>query len=499
VRSVAPAAAGGPISLDRTETIDRLRTALVTVGYTGDAVRQLLSENAYQGRARDIPVHLRRLTTGKPLETAIRVFFLGVPVRVDELRDALALDADELVGLGVIEWEGEFLRATVRLVPHTDLLLAGNRYPDESSEGTPADYVATATAPSAILASLTVRTPVGSALDVGTGSGIQAIWAARHCDRVVAVDVNPRALNLAEFNASLNDISNIEFRHGSLFEPVDGERFDLVLCNAPYVISPDTRYAFRDGGIASDGFNERLVREAPEHLEEGGFAHLLIEWLLLGDDWEARPRSWLVNSECDAWLLQGVERDLVTHAAVWNDEEASGSLAYEETLDRWIDYLRGLGADAVVEGALILRKRSNVTNWFRADRMPGGASAPASDHVLRVFDAHDYLSEADDDALLDEMPRIADMVHVEQELAIGNAGYVVESMTLVLDEGLGFRAGIDQNTASLVPFLDGTRTLRSAIDAAAKARGVDDEDLLAFRGGALALVRTMLGLGFLSR
>jgi hypothetical protein len=206
-----------------------------------------------------------------------------------------------------------------------------------------------------------------------------------------------------------------------------------------------------------------------------------------------------VNSECDAWLLQGVERDLVTHAAVWNDEEASGSLAYEETLDRWIDYLRGLGADAVVEGALILRKRSNVTNWFRADRMPGGASAPASDHVLRVFDAHDYLSEADDDALLDEMPRIADMVHVEQELAIGNAGYVVESMTLVLDEGLGFRAGIDQNTASLVPFLDGTRTLRSAIDAAAKARGVDDEDLLAFRGGALALVRTMLGLGFLSR
>ena len=174
-----------------------------------------------------------------------------------------------------------------------ELLLAGNRYPDETPSGTPADYVATVTAPSAILAGLTVRTPVRSALDVGTGSGVQAIWAARHCERVVAVDVNRRALNIAAFNARLNGIENIELREGSLFEPVADERFDLVLCNAPYVISPDTRYAFRDGGVASDGFSERLVRETPEHLEEGGFAHLLIGWLLQGDDWAARPRSWI--------------------------------------------------------------------------------------------------------------------------------------------------------------------------------------------------------------
>jgi len=498
---VAPAAAGGPISLDRTETIGRLRTALVTAGYTGDAVRELLGEDAYQGRARDVPVHLRRLTTGKPVETAIRVFFLGVPVPEDELTRALApLDADELVELGVVEPVGGDLRATVRLVPHTDLFLAGNRYPDETSEGTPADYVATATAPSAILASLTVRKPVGSALDIGTGSGIQAIWAARHCERVVAVDVNPRALNLAAFNARLNGIANIEFREGSLFEPVNGERFDLVLCNAPYVISPDTRYTFRDGGAASDGFSERLVRDAPQHLEEGGFAHLLIEWLFQGNDWEARPKSWLGYSGCDAWLLQGIERDLVTHAAVWNEEEAGDGVTYAETLDRWLAYLRELEADAVIEGALILRKRSGVANWFRADRIPGGGPAPGSDHVLRVFDAHDYLTGlVGDEALLDETPRIADNVHVEQELSIGNGGYIVESMTLVLDEGLGFRAGIDQNTASLVPYLDGTTTLRQAIEHAAHARGVDEEDIRAFRSGALALAKTMLELGFLSR
>ena len=291
--------------LDRTETIARLRKTLSSVGYTGEAVRGLLGDDAYQGRARDLPVHLRRLTGSIPAETAIRLFFLGTPVPVDELEHALSpLGGDELVDLGVVEPVEEGLRATVRLVPHMELLLAGNRYPDEIPSGAPADYVATVTAPSAILASLTVRTPVRTALDLGTGSGIQAIWAARHSERVVAVDVNRKALNLAAFNARLNGITNIEFREGDLFEPVAGERFDLVLCNAPYVVSPDTRYMYRDGGVTSDGFSERLVREAPEHLAEGGFAHLLIGWLLKGDDWEDRPRSWIEGSDCDAWLLK---------------------------------------------------------------------------------------------------------------------------------------------------------------------------------------------------
>ena len=507
VGEVAPAvhqepwAAEGPLALGRRDTIDRLRAALRAVGYAGDAVRERLGEDAYQGRARDVPVHLRRLTAGTSVETAIRLFFLGVPVRVDELESALPpLTAVELEELGLVERADGDIRATVRLVPHMELLLAGNRYPDETPDGTPADYVATVTAPSAILAGLTVRTAVRSALDVGTGSGVQAIWAARHCERIVAVDVNRRALNIAAFNALLNEVENIELREGSLFEPVAGERFDLVICNAPYVISPDARYAFRDGGVASDGFSERLVRETPEHLEEGGFAHLMIGWLLQGEDWAARPRSWIEGSGCDAWLLHGVSRDPVTHASVWNDEQAGDPGTYGETLDRWVGYLRELGAHAVIEGAIILRRRSGARNWFRADRIPPGRPSPASDHVLRVFDAHDYLTAlTDDDALLDESPRVADRVQVEQELSIAAGGYVVESMTLLLDEGLGFRAGIDQNTASLVPFLDGSRTLRDAIESAARVRGVDADDLPTFTRGALELVKTMLELGFLDR
>ena len=490
-----------PIALERTETIDELRATLARIGYTGEAVRGALGDDAYQARERDVPAQLRRLRAGTPVETAMRLFFLGAPVARGQATDALApLRVDDLERLGVVAAADDGLRATVRLVPHAELLLAGSRYPDERPDGAPADYVATVTAPSAILASLTVRRPARTALDVGTGSGVQALWAARHCERVVAVDVNPRALNLAAFNARLNGVDNIEFREGSLFEPVAGERFDLIVCNAPYVVSPDARYAYRDSGVPADGFSERLIRETPHHLEENGFAHLLVGWILRGDDWASRPREWVEGGGCDCWLLLGVSRDPVTHAAVWNEELALDAGRYGETLDRWVSYLESLQADGVAEGAAILRRRSRGASWFRADRIPTGRPAPASDHVLRVFAAQDHLGELPaEDALLDETFALAERVRIEQELVCRDGGYVVEGMTVVLDEGIGFRAGIDQNTASLLPLLDGERTLREAISAAIRARRLDDRDVQPFTAGALRIARTMLELGFLVR
>jgi methylase of polypeptide subunit release factors len=494
-------ARGGPIALDRTETIDALCSALGALGYTGRAVRELLGDDAYQARRRDMPALLRRLRASGRLETAIKLFFLCAPVPRREVEHALApVTAGDLERLGVVEERDATLSARVRIVPHAELLLAGNPYPDERPDGTPAEYVATVTAPSATLASLTVRRPASTALDIGTGSGVQALWAARHCERVVAVDVNPRALNLAAFNARLNGIANIELRQGSLFEPVAGERFDLILCNAPYVVSPDARYAYRDSDLPSDGLSERLVRETAAHLEEGGFAHLLVGWLLRGEDWRARPRGWVEDSGCDCWLLLGVSRDPVTHAAVWNEELVVDRARYGETLDRWIDHLAELGAEGVAEGAVILRRHSGRANWFRADRIPPGRPAPASDHVLRVFDAHDHLAELGGEAaLLEETFTVAEALRIEQELVCRDGGYVVEAMTARLDEGLGFRAGLDQNTATLLPLLDGTRSLSAAIEAAVRARALDRSDARAFRTGALGVARTMFELGFLTR
>src|SRR6185295_16402497 len=135
------------------------------------------------------------------------------------------------------------LVGAVRLVPHGVLLVASD-LPDD--EGLHPDHVAGMHRPSVTLADLTVRRHVARALDMGTGCGIQALLAAQHAELVVATDVNERALAFADLNAALNDLDNVETRAGSFFEPVEGETFELVVSNPPYVISPEIAYVFRD-------------------------------------------------------------------------------------------------------------------------------------------------------------------------------------------------------------------------------------------------------------
>ncbi len=71
-------------------------------------------------------------------------------------------------------------------------------------------------------------------LDMGTGTGILSMVAAKRCKEVVGVDINKEAINLAAENASKNGLRNVEFVCSDLFENVDGE-FDLVVFNPPYL------------------------------------------------------------------------------------------------------------------------------------------------------------------------------------------------------------------------------------------------------------------------
>src|SRR4029079_19686558 len=123
---------------------------------------------------------------------------------------------------------------------------------------------------------LTPRRRVRRALDVGTGGGAQALLAAGTAEQVVATDLNRRALAFTRVNAGLNGLANIDTRLGSLFEPVAGERFDLIVCNAPFVVSPETRFVYRDGGLAGDELSARVVAGAAAHLARGGIATLLV-------------------------------------------------------------------------------------------------------------------------------------------------------------------------------------------------------------------------------
>ncbi len=101
--------------------------------------------------------------------------------------------------------------------------------------------------------------PGEKVLEIGTGSGIVAMYASKVADEVVATDINFNAIEIAEKNFLLNNIDNINILFGDLFEPLKSEgfneKFDVILFNTPYlptendeVLEDDLNYAF-DGGL----------------------------------------------------------------------------------------------------------------------------------------------------------------------------------------------------------------------------------------------------------
>jgi HemK-related putative methylase len=112
-------------------------------------------------------------------------------------------------------------------------------------------------------------------LDLGTGSGVCAVVAARKARRVVAVDITAAAVRCAAINAALNQLEHkIDVRQGDLFEPVAGERFDLVLFNPPFVRG--TPCDDRDRAWRSPDAAERFAAQLALHLRPGGCALLLL-------------------------------------------------------------------------------------------------------------------------------------------------------------------------------------------------------------------------------
>jgi SAM-dependent methyltransferase len=493
-------ARSAPPHIDR-RALEELRHALEKAEFTVERIEATLGVGEFSAAPGEAAVHRRRLAGDDPFSTMARLFVLGDALDATQVETAVRpLALDRLSALGLVSSDAERVRATVRLLPHGDYYLASDLFGGEPSR----DWVAGIHAPSVTLAKLAVRRFVEAALDLGTGCGIQALLAAKHSAQVVATDVNERALAFAAFNAALNGIDVVELRQGHLFEPVADERFGLLVANPPYVISPDATYTYRDSGVPRDELCRRIVRTAPEHLAEGGFAHVLVSWAHVpgdGDEWAEPLREWVHGCGCDAWLLHYKTDEPLTHAAGWLGPLATSSAAeHEAALDRWINYLRSAGIEAVGYGAVVLRRRSGSSNWVRLDEIPIDRLEPATVHTLRIFEAEDYLAALpSESALLEERFELVDAHRLEQELVCRDGRFEVESQTLVLTEGLGFRAGLDRSTAMLLPHFGRGRRLADVVAATAADLEVEDADRERFAVAALLVVRRLLELGFLVR
>ncbi|KRB76542.1 transferase [Nocardioides sp. Root190] len=354
-----------------------LRDALLAADFTYDAVSDLLGPEAHQALSRnETTPGVRRATDGGPLATLARLFLLQTAVPVAAAEQALPGLVDRLVNAGVLVQSIGEVAARLDVRPYAtedgDLWVVSDLTP--GLNGTPTavtgDYVLGISPASSSLAQLTLRHDVGTALDLGTGCGVQALHLATHADRVVATDVNQRALALARFNAALNDVDDkIEVRDGSFFAPVAGERFDLIATNPPFVISPATgeRLVYRDSGLPGDQVVEHIVRTAPDHLTEGGWCQVLANWVIERDrPWDERLATWLPD-ECDALVVQREVLDPASYVELWlkdaghHPSTGGDPAAYVQRYDTWLSWLEEQGVGGIGFGWINLQRTGGST------------------------------------------------------------------------------------------------------------------------------------------
>jgi methylase of polypeptide subunit release factors len=227
------------------------------------------------------------------------------------------------------------------------------------------------------LAQLRRRGPAARTLDLGTGGGVLALLAAAESAAVVATDANPRAIEFARFNARWNGIAGVDWREGDLFNPVLGEEFDRILCNPPFVLSPDVEALHTDSGWPGDTLCQFIVRAAPEHLTWEGVCQVACHWAITpGEDWRKRVSAWLEGTECDAWILYSHSEPADSYAAARIAAGFRDEADAAQRLGRWRAYYSREQIEAVAFGLITLRRHRGTRHIRRydkiADLLPSG-------------------------------------------------------------------------------------------------------------------------------
>lgn len=546
-----------PVPVLDPATIAALAEDLAQARWSVEHMDGILSTRARDALMRDqrVPalVELRELS--EPAALLTRLFVLGSTEDAEEVDAALPLTGTAgLAGLGLVRVEEGVVVAAFDLRPHAALLPApttgsGAAQPDTASGPGPADSPGTAEVPDATdpegvlhtwwvlsdlgeattgrplrpdhvlgiggattsLLGLTIRDHVPSALDIGTGCGIQALYLATHADRVVATDLSERACAITRFNAALNGV-DIDVRQGSLFEPVRGESFDLIVSNPPFVITPDSVRAsgsglleYRDGGMERDNLIAEVISRAPSHLTPGGTLQMLANWEIpAGTDpdsgWSLRVAEWLRGLDVDAWVVQRDVLDPARYVEMWL-RDSGGSLMerdeWEVEYADWLEDFDRAGVGAIGMGFVALRRPPSSVSLPSAP--PAAPEVPPA--PVHVFD----------EELGGQTPRGVDVaralgsLHLPAPLAqlrLRRAPDVTEERHYVPGEpqphviiehqgaGLGRAIAVGSALAALVGAADGELTVSQIITAVAVLTDQDAAELLEqVEEPALGLIR----------
>ena len=538
-RSASEPSSSFPPPAATPEQAASLRADLADSGWGVEAVAALLGEVADAALRREIRLPALRavraaLAAGavpSPVAVLTALFMLGEPVPATALDAALprtAAAGATAIGLVGEPDESGCVRALVDLRPHEAVDDAGEvRWWVASDLGElvtgralAPDHVLGVGGAGLTLAGLTPRTPVGTALDLGCGCGIQTLYLLRHAEHVVATDISARALAFTAFNAALAGVSvtgapdagsepvlgsgRLELLRGSLLEPVVGRRFDLIASNPPFVLTPP---AVREAGLPLMEYRDAggpilpaLVAGLGEHLEPGASAVMLGNWEHRGaGSWRDAVAAWLPEG-LDAWVIERELQDPVEYATMWLRD---GGLtperdpeAFDAALEAWIDDFEARDVRGVGFGYLIVhRPQSPREPWRLLEEVTTSGQGVLGPHVAEVLEVRERLAGLDDDAVADLCPLLAPDVTEERHLIPGAA----EPTVILLRQGGGLGRTLQASTAvaALAGVADGELSVGQVASAVAALSELNAADALALRAEMVEATRHLLTTGFL--
>ncbi len=560
-RSASEPSSSFPPPVVTPEQAASLRADLLEAGWGVKAVATLLGEAADAALRREIRLPALRsvraaLTSGSapsPVAVLTALFMLGEPVSATALDVALTRTGAFGAGrIGLVSEPDETgcVRARVDLRPHEAVDDAGEiRWWVASDLGElvtgralAPDHVLGIGGAGLTLAGLTPRTPVATALDLGCGCGIQTLYLLRHADHVVATDVSERALAFTAFNAALAGVSvsggpdadsrggagRLELLRGSLLEPVAGRRFDLIVSNPPFVLTPP---AVREAGLPLMEYRDAggpvlptLVAGLGEHLEPGGSAVMLGNWEhrhtslgtgdipdsandfaidsttdsgAAGSSWRNAVATWIPEG-LDGWVIEREVQDPVEYATMWlrdgglaPERDAAG---FDAALEAWIGDFEARGVQGVGFGYLIVHRPQCLREpWRLLEEVATSGQGGLGRHVAEVLEARERLAGLDDDAVADLRPVLAPDVTEERHLIPGAA----EPTVILLRQGVGLGRTIRASTAvaALAGVADGELSVGQIASAVVALTG---EDAIGLRAEMVEATRHLIAVGFLT-
>jgi methylase of polypeptide subunit release factors len=474
--------------------IAALRADLLAADYTLDAVSARLGDTALAALARNSTMASTRVLgdATDPQAIAIRLWLLQQPVPAAHLEGWASMSALQAAGLVTGDTR---LSATVEIKPHgsdrRDGWICSDHTPLDGRIAQPRpDFVLGASSASTTLTQLVPQRHYGRVLDLGTGCGIQALHL--DADTIVGTDLNPRALDLARITLGLSGVA-ADLRLGSLYEPVPGERFDLILTNPPYVLSPpsDDRLVYREAGFTGDDLMREVVSRAADHLADGGLLVVLGNWPDGVRPWRERVAEWL-PAGCDALVLQREFLDAYEYVELWlADAGLVGTDGYRDRYTEWLDYFAAAGIEAVGMGWLALRRSGREQPELCLEEWPHAVHQPVGEAIADFFDAVGP-SRLPQSAFLGRVWRTHPGLVQE---TVGAPG-APDPQHIVLRQPYGLGRAVEAGTAlaAIVGACDGDLPLGVLIGAVARLLDADPEALTA---DVLAPLRRLVLDGYL--